>query len=66
VFNETLAMAGLRTVTLLNAIVDGKQVIVEYESDSELRDSEQMPLLEEGGIDTFILGTVPRRLLHPM
>ncbi len=27
---------------------------VEYESDSELRDTEQIPLLEEGGIEAFI------------
>ena len=28
--------------------------IVEYEPDSELRDTEQVPLLEEGGIEAFI------------
>jgi type I restriction enzyme M protein len=33
---------------------DGKQVVVEYEPDTELRDSEQIPLLEEGGIEAFI------------
>jgi len=33
--------------------VDGKTVVVEYEPDSELRDSEQVPLLEEGGIEAF-------------
>jgi type I restriction enzyme M protein len=27
---------------------------VEYEPDSELRDFEQIPLLEEGGIEAFI------------
>ena len=31
----------------------GKSVVVEYESDSELRDSEQIPLLEDGGIEAF-------------
>jgi type I restriction enzyme M protein len=31
----------------------GKRVIVEYEPDSELRDTEQVPLLEEGGIEAF-------------
>ena len=36
------------------AAVDGKRVIVEYEPDSDLRDSEQIPLLEEGGIAAFI------------
>jgi type I restriction enzyme M protein len=36
--------------------VRGKQqdVIVEYEPDSDLRDTEQVPLLEEGGIEAFI------------
>jgi len=28
-------------------------LVLEYEPDSELRDSEQVPLLEEGGIETF-------------
>ena len=31
-----------------------KTVVVEYEPDSELRDTEQVPLLEPGGIDAFI------------
>ena len=39
---------------LFPAIIDGKAVVVEYESDSELRDTEQIPLLEDGGIDSFI------------
>ncbi len=34
--------------------VDGKTCVVEYEPDSELRDYEQIPLLEEGGIEAFI------------
>jgi type I restriction enzyme M protein len=34
--------------------IDGKSRIVEYEPDSELRDSEQVPLLEEGGVGGFI------------
>lgn len=33
--------------------LDGKDVVVEYESDPELRDGEQVPLLEEGGIEAF-------------
>ncbi len=33
--------------------IDGKPVAVEFESDSELRDTEQVPLLEEGGIPAF-------------
>jgi type I restriction enzyme M protein len=32
----------------------GKPAVVEYEPDSELRDTEQVPLLEEGGIDAFL------------
>jgi type I restriction enzyme M protein len=28
--------------------------VVEYEPDSELRDTEQVPLLEEGGIEAFL------------
>ncbi|MBI2800247.1 MAG: SAM-dependent DNA methyltransferase [Gammaproteobacteria bacterium] len=31
-----------------------KEAIVEYEPDSDLRDTEQVPLLEEGGIEAFI------------
>ncbi len=38
---------------LLEAEVGGKTCVVEYESDTALRDSEQVPLLEEGGIDVF-------------
>ncbi len=33
--------------------IDGKKAVVEYESDSNLRDTEQVPLLEDGGIETF-------------
>jgi len=36
------------------AKIDGKRVVVEYEPDSDLRDSEQVPLLEGGGIAAFI------------
>ena len=39
---------------LFAASVEGKTVIVEYEPDSDLRDTEQVPLLEEGGIEAFI------------
>ncbi len=39
---------------LYEANVEGKAAIVEYEADSELRDTEQVPLLEEGGIEAFI------------
>jgi type I restriction enzyme M protein len=39
---------------LFDAEIDGKTCVVEYEPDSELRDFEQIPLLEEGGIEAFI------------
>lgn len=34
--------------------VKGKPCVVEYEPDSDLRDTEQVPLLEEGGIEAFV------------
>lgn len=34
--------------------VGGKGSVVEYEPDSELRDTEQVPLLEPGGVDAFV------------
>ena len=36
------------------ATVDGKPCVVEYEPDSDLRDTEQIPRLEEGGIEAFL------------
>lgn len=36
------------------ATVNGKPCVVEYEPDTELRDTEQVPLLEDGGIEAFI------------
>jgi type I restriction enzyme M protein len=39
---------------LFEARVDGRTCIVEYEPDPELRDTEQVPLLEPGGIEAFI------------
>jgi type I restriction enzyme M protein len=39
---------------LFPATVGGKPAIVEYESDPDLRDTEQIPLLEEGGIEAFL------------
>ena len=33
--------------------IEGKPCVLEYEPDSELRDFEQIPLLEEGGIEAF-------------
>ena len=39
---------------LVEATVDGRRRVVEYEPDSELRDTEQVPLLGEGGIEGFL------------
>ncbi len=39
---------------LYDATVDGRKCVVEYEPDSDLRDTEQVPLLEPGGIEAFI------------
>ena len=39
---------------LVESAVKGKHCVVEYESDTELRDTEQVPLLEEGGIEAFL------------
>ena len=40
--------------SLYEAKIKGNTCVVEYEPDSELRDFEQIPLLEEGGIEAFI------------
>ena len=34
--------------------IGGKPAVVEYEPDPELRDTEQVPLLEEGGVEAFL------------
>lgn len=39
---------------LFEAEIEGKARVVEYEADTELRDTEQVPLMEEGGIEGFI------------
>ena len=39
---------------LMEAALDGQNTVVEYEPDPELRDTEQVPLLEEGGVEAFI------------
>jgi len=39
---------------LFESTIGGKRCIVEYEPDSDLRDTEQVPLLEEGGIEAFL------------
>jgi type I restriction enzyme M protein len=33
--------------------VDGRDVVITYEPDTELRDTEQVPFLEDGGIEAF-------------
>jgi len=39
---------------LFEAVIDGRRRVVEYEPDTDLRDTEQVPLLEEGGIEAFL------------
>ena len=39
---------------LFAATIAGKPIVVEYEPDPELRDTEQVPLLEDGGIEAFL------------
>ena len=39
---------------LIEAALHGQSTVVEYEPDPELRDTEQVPLLEEGGIEAFL------------
>jgi len=45
----------------------GKPAIVEYEPDTELRDTEQVPFLEDGGIEAFFRREVlPHAVLRPV
>ena len=46
---EADPLRGLFAVT-----VDGRAAVVEYEPDTDLRDTEQIPLQEEGGIEAFL------------
>lgn len=39
---------------LFPATIGGRKCVVEYEPDTDLRDTEQVPLLEEGGIEAFL------------
>ena len=39
---------------LFEAEVDGRTVVAEYEPDTDLRDTEQIPLQEVGGIEAFL------------
>ncbi len=49
--------------------IDGKSCVVEYEPDTALRDTEQVPLLEEGGIEAFfrreVLPYIPDAWIDP-
>ena len=45
---------------LIDATVDGQRRVVEYEADTELRDTEQVRLLDEGGIE----GVLRREVCH--
>jgi type I restriction enzyme M protein len=38
---------------LVEAMLDGKPGVVEFEPDPDMRDTEQVPLLEPGGIEAF-------------
>ena len=39
---------------LFHTTIKGKPAVVEYEPDPDLRDTEQIPLLEDGGVDAFL------------
>ena len=39
---------------IYSTTINDEQCLVEYEPDTDLRDEEQVPLLEEGGIEAFI------------
>jgi type I restriction enzyme M protein len=39
---------------LFAATIEGKPAVAEYEPDSDLGDTEQVPLLEDGGIEAFL------------
>ena len=39
---------------LIESDLEDQNTVVEYEPDPELRDTEQIPLLHEGGIDAFL------------
>jgi len=50
---------------LFEATVAGKPAIVEYEPDSDLRDTEQVPLLEDGGPENDGIAAFIRREVLP-
>lgn len=49
---------------LFQVTIDGKPCVVEYEPDSDFRDSESVPLLEEGGIEAFMMREVLPHVPH--
>ncbi len=52
IHKKSSAAAALRG--LFSTTIDGKPAVVEYEPDPDLRDTEQVPLLEDGGIEAFL------------
>jgi type I restriction enzyme M protein len=52
IHRKGIATAPLRG--LIEISLGGRPAVVEYEPDSDLRDTEQVPLLEEGGIEAFL------------
>ena len=54
---------------LIEAAVEGRSTVVEHEPDPDLRDTEQVPLLEDGGIEAFlhreVLPYAPDAWYHP-
>ena len=50
---------------LFEATVNGKPAVVEYESDSDLRDTEQVPLREDGGPENDGIAAFIRREVLP-
>ena len=54
---------------LYPATIEGKSAVVEYEPDPDLRDTEQVPLMEEGGMEGFPAPRSPasraRRMVRP-
>jgi type I restriction enzyme M protein len=54
---------------LFEVVVDNKTCVVEYEPDTALRDTEQVPLLEEGDIEAFfkreVLPYTPNAWIDP-
>ena len=52
IYKKNIAADPLRG--LFQTTIKGKPAVVEYQPDAELRDTEQIPLQEEGGIEAFM------------